>query len=74
MRNSRELMTLARASDQLIRGDTAGSLDTLLQRFKAIETAHWTGGWQVATQMELIPESRVSAVPAAEFRAAVAQE
>ena len=62
LRNSRELTTLARSVDMILAGDIGGAADVLVQRFKAVETAHGDGGWGVARHMELIPDPKVTAV------------
>eukprot|EP00971_Amphidinium_carterae_P069241 1370143-Amphidinium_carterae.1 len=74
LRNVRELVTIARCADCLLRGQIHQSLDVMLQRFKAVETAHFEASWSQAKHLELIPDSRVSAVPARERRAAAASE
>eukprot|EP00971_Amphidinium_carterae_P115578 2289172-Amphidinium_carterae.3 len=74
LRNSRELLTLARCADSLIRGEVARCLDVLLQRFQAIETSQIESSWSNARHLELVPESRVSCVPPKARRAATAAE
>eukprot|EP00974_Lingulodinium_polyedra_P075281 7294911-Lingulodinium_polyedra.AAC.1 len=59
LRNSRELRSLAQAIDAIIRGDLAFAADTLVQRFKAVETAALEGGWALAQHLELIPTQRI---------------
>ena len=44
-----------------------------MQRFKAVELAG-EAGWAVASRMELIPQSAVSAVPSEEREAALTLE
>eukprot|EP00971_Amphidinium_carterae_P209442 4154664-Amphidinium_carterae.1 len=43
LRNSRELLTLARSVDSILRGDTVGAAEILLQRFKAVEMSALEG-------------------------------
>eukprot|EP00971_Amphidinium_carterae_P284567 5649838-Amphidinium_carterae.1 len=40
VRSSRELMSLAQAGNQIIRGEVDRALDTICQRFKSVELAH----------------------------------
>eukprot|EP00971_Amphidinium_carterae_P142018 2812959-Amphidinium_carterae.3 len=74
MRSSRELMSLAQAGDQIIRGEVDRALDTICQRFKSVECAHGDKDWGLASQLELIPDQRVTAVSARERRMASSQE
>eukprot|EP00971_Amphidinium_carterae_P169608 3360148-Amphidinium_carterae.2 len=67
-------MTLAQAGDAIIRGQLGSALDTLCTRFAAVETAHLDGSWGVATQLEVIPDQKVSAVPGMLRRVAASQE
>ena len=73
-RNERELRTLARAVDKILRGDTGGAADILIQRFKAIETAISDGHWGVARHLELLPPLAVTAVPEKERAEAARRE
>eukprot|EP00971_Amphidinium_carterae_P339677 6477618-Amphidinium_carterae.4 len=50
------------------------SLHMMLQRIKAVETARFDSTWSTAKHLELVPDSRVSAVPSKERRAAAASE
>ena len=61
-RDRREMDTTALALDMLAQGKTAEAGDILVQRLKAVETANRSGSWEVAQQLELIPnqQSRVS--------------
>ena len=59
--------------DHLLSGNLAACGDALLQRFKAVELAG-KAGWAVASRMELIPQSAVSAVPSEEREAALTLE
>ena len=65
LRSERELRTLSEALDHLLSGNLAACGDTLMQRFKAVELAG-EAGWAVASRMELIPQSAVSAGPSEE--------
>jgi len=58
----RELTTLAQAVDQISEGNVLGACDTLIQRFKAVETAHSDNHWRLAEQLEVIPDLRISAM------------
>ena len=73
LRSERELRTLSEALDHLLSGNLAACGDTLMQRFKAVELAG-EAGWAVASRMELIPQSAVSAVPSEEREAALTLE
>eukprot|EP00971_Amphidinium_carterae_P240252 4770000-Amphidinium_carterae.1 len=74
LRNGRELLTLARAVDALLRGDTVVAAECLLQRFKAVEMSAIEGSWSNAKHLEVIPEQRVTAISGAERRHAHACE
>ena len=74
IRNARELRTLAQAIDAIIRGDLAFAADTLVQRFKAVETATLEGGWGLAQHLELIPSQKITSVSETERRQAADQE
>ena len=65
LRDQQELRTLARAFDQLVKGNIAEACDFLIQRFKAVETAPATG-WQVARHLELVPSEGVTSVSSRE--------
>eukprot|EP00971_Amphidinium_carterae_P069620 1377830-Amphidinium_carterae.1 len=56
LRSSRELLTIARSVDSLLRGDTVGAVECLLQRFKAVELSALEGSWVNARHLEVIPE------------------
>ena len=73
-RNERELRTLAKGLDKLVKGDAAGAADVLVQRFKAVETASSDGHWGIAKHHELLPSGAVSAVPDREREAAARME
>jgi hypothetical protein len=62
MRNERELRTIAMAIDAILRGKVAEAADFLIQRFKAVETAHHDGHWNTARHLEALPPPKVSAV------------
>ena len=56
-RTARELMTLSRAMDQILRGEALEALMTLLGRHKALRSAldNCGGGWSVARHHEVLP-------------------
>ena len=56
-RTARELMTLSRAMDQILRGEALEALMTLLGRHKALRSVLDTsgGGWNVARHHEVLP-------------------
>ena len=56
----RELVTLAIAVDQLLRARPSRALDTLLQRFKAVEAGLMGAHWSVAQRLELGPSENLS--------------
>lgn len=70
LRSVRELTTIAQAVDQLLIGNVMGATDTLLQRFKAVETAHSDNSWGLAEQLEIIPDLRITATDSSEREAA----
>ena len=59
VRNSRELLTLAEAIDQLMAENFASVGDILMQRFKATESS-LADGWMVARHQELIRPEHAS--------------
>ena len=59
VRNSRELLTLAEAIDQLMAENFAAVGDILMQRFKATESS-LDAGWTVARHQELIRPEHAS--------------
>ena len=59
VRNSRELLTLAEAIDQLMAENFASVGDILMQRFKATESS-LADGWTVARHQELIRPEHAS--------------
>ena len=73
VRNSRELRTLAQAIDAVLSGDLLFGVDTLMQRFKAVELASQDQGWHLAEQLELIPVQSVSSVNEQERQAAATE-
>ena len=74
-RNERELQTLAKSLDCLLRGELAQAADCLMQRFKAVEMAATErGSWSLATKLELIPPGDASAVGGREKEAAATLE
>ena len=70
IRNSGELRNLARALDCILRGNVMGAADTLIQRFKSVETVATGGGWGMAKHLELIPDGRISTLSIKEREAA----
>ena len=54
IRNSRELETLSMVLDHLLSGRVVQALDTLTQRFRAIEHVLATGSWSSAAHLELL--------------------
>eukprot|EP00971_Amphidinium_carterae_P341968 6481071-Amphidinium_carterae.1 len=74
LRSSRELLTIARAVDSMLRGDTVAAAECLLQRFKAVELSAQEGTWTNARHLEVIPEQKVAASSGAERRHAHACE
>eukprot|EP00971_Amphidinium_carterae_P243681 4839556-Amphidinium_carterae.1 len=79
LRNTCELLSVARCSDCLIRGQAPQCLDILLQRFQAVETSHAEAGYGAAKHFdskifELVPEAKVSCVPIRAKRAVSAAE
>ena len=71
VRNERELQTLAQAIDMILAGRLAEAADCLIQRFKAVETASIDNNWSVASRLELLPPTAISAVSSREREAAV---
>ena len=74
LRNAGELKTLAKGLDLLLAGKVPEAADLLSQRFQAVETADVEGSWAAARHLELMPEPKVSAVPADNRRRAVRME
>ena len=66
VRNERELRTLAMALDSIITGDSTRAADILIQRFKAVETAHADGHWSMSRHLEALPEGRVGSLSISE--------
>ena len=62
LRSTRELQTLAKALDLVVKGKLAEAADVVAQRFKAVEAAHHDG-WDMARHVELLPPTSVSAMP-----------
>ena len=60
-RDQRELQTLAICCDHLARGNTAGLGDTLMQRFKAVESSVNHKTWDYSKHLELVPEAHFQA-------------
>ena len=59
MRNARELKTLGMVLDYVLEGNVAAAADTLIQRWKAVETAVADGSWSLARHQELLPQHDV---------------
>ena len=59
MRNARELKTLAKTLDHILEGNVPSAADTLVQRWKAVETAVSEGSWSLARHQELLPHQDV---------------
>ena len=70
LRNTREFQTLAQAADQLLKGHIAACLDTLLQRWKALEKSIVDGNWNVARRHELLPPQETPLISMQESKAA----
>jgi hypothetical protein len=58
----REMRSLAMGIDLLLSGRVSEATDLLFQRFKSREMAAAGHPWQVCTQLELIPDTAVTAV------------
>ncbi|CAK0798868.1 unnamed protein product, partial [Prorocentrum cordatum] len=56
----RELQTLATALGQLESGSLPQLSDVLMQRFKVLELSLSGAGWQVASELEIVPDVRPS--------------
>ncbi|CAK0847024.1 unnamed protein product, partial [Prorocentrum cordatum] len=56
----RELQTLAAALDLLESGCLAELSDVLMQRFRALELSLSDASWQVASELEIVPDTRPS--------------
>jgi len=54
----RELQTLATALDLLENGALAQLSDVLMQRFKALELSLSDSSWQIASELEIVPDHR----------------
>ena len=74
LRNAGGLKTLAKGLNLLLLGKVPEAADLLSQRFQAVETADVEGSWAAARHLELMPEPKVSAVPAENRRMAVRAE
>ena len=70
IRTARELKTLAKAVDQLCRGQVVQGLDVLLQRMKALEVVATQGSWTQARWFELLPQQDVASWSPEELQAA----
>ena len=65
-RNLRDMKTLARALDELLRGHVLQAADVLIQRLVAVEHASTEGSWNMSKFIELVPESNITAMPETE--------
>ena len=70
----RKLQTLPITLDHLLAGRLAPATDTLIQRFKACETALLENNGQTARHLEIIPLATASLVRAEEREMAAKQE
>ena len=59
VRNAREMRTVCECIDALLDGRLAHLGDLLMQRLKALQTAHAEGNWDTARFLELIPPGEV---------------
>ena len=64
---------IGRSVDSLLRGDAVGAAELLLQRLKAIETAHHDKSWDVARHLVPLPPAQVTALSRQE-RASLARD
>ena len=62
----RELRTHAETLGRVLAGDTAGALDIVVQRMKALEVLTSGGSPEMASQHELTPKDEVSLLTGAE--------
>ena len=53
---------MPRCLDLLLSGEVVQTLDTLVQRLKAVEMASSESSWVVAQHLELIPPAKASAI------------
>ena len=74
IRKQRELKTLALVLDSILAGDVATAGDIVAQRFRAVETAHGMGSWNVAKHMELTGDAKVQSVGRRELEQAAKAE
>ena len=74
LRSARELQTLARALDHLGAGRLPEVADLLMQRFKAVEQYLHDGNWNIASQMEIVPDTADTLASAKEQHAAARAE
>ena len=65
-RTVRELQTLASSLDLLEEGNLASVADALMQRFKALEMSLNDGNWNIATELEVVADSRPTLASATE--------
>ena len=71
IRNSREMRTICECIDALLDGRLAHLGDLLMQRLKALQTAHQEGSWETARFLELIPPGDVVLPSEGERRSAL---
>ena len=69
-RNGKEMSVLAEVLDLLLVGDVVLAAETVLQRFKALETFAHEGDWRLAQHLEVKRASTISCVTARELELA----
>ena len=74
MRSAREMMTIMMSVDLICQGNSAGALDVLLQRQKALEINFAQGQWTQANLLELIPDLEEGAIFREELKAVQKEE
>ena len=74
LRPARELQTLAGALDHLGAGRLPDVTNLLIQRFKAVEQYLHDGNWNIAPQMEIVPDTADTLASAKEQHAAARAE
>ena len=67
VRTRRELKTLTKVLDSLVRGDPAGAADVVAQRVKALERASHEAHWGTAQYLELLPDRSEETFVTAQF-------
>ena len=73
-RSAHELQTLARALDHLGAGRLPEVADLLTQRFTAVEQSIHDGNWNIASQIEIVPDAADTLASAKEQHAAARAE